>query len=291
MLDVEITRDEIHFGASMTVRFMRTLRVPADGREHPLPMDLGAFPIFAVKDYLGRVPASWRACPGAFIPIHPHEAMWISFSARPWKPNAVRLAVGDINALTGKPWRQDLTSDPQDYLVCPEQSGLSGFNAGDGLVRQFVAMPPGKEAPGEVQLAGRMGSSSLQLTVLEPKPGRFTDRVWPKGVLGRGCRGDGDCNKTLTAGGQIRQQIRPDPHGTGAWDLLNSGQVCIHIVEGATFREITGCEAPGSPVTRALHRRPSGPQRSACDGTDRETGPWGWRPTRVAIPPSSNALP
>ncbi|MBN2560625.1 MAG: hypothetical protein JXQ75_06820 [Phycisphaerae bacterium] len=250
MLDVEITRDEIHFGASMTVRFMRTLRIPADGQEHPLSVDLEPFPIFRVEDHIERVPKSWRACPSVFIPIHPHEAMWISFSARPWKPNAVRIAVGGVNALTGKPLGNHLTSDPQDYLVCPPQSALVGFSTADGLVRQFAAMPPRTEDPDEARSVSWRGLDSLRLTVLEPRPGRFRDRVVRKGRLtSRDCGGRG-CEMTLTTRGQIRKQIQPDPYGTETWDLSNFGQVCVHMVNGAMFREIAGCEPPDCPLIR-----------------------------------------
>ncbi|MDM8006393.1 MAG: hypothetical protein QUV05_09640 [Phycisphaerae bacterium] len=248
MLDVEITRDEIHFGASVTVRFMRTLRVPIDGQEHPLPVDLEPFPIFRVEDYIERVPDSWRVCPGVFISVHPHEAMWISFSARPWKPNAVQIAVGSINALTGKPLGNHLTSDPQDYLVCPPQSALVGFSTAEGLVRQFALMSPATEEPDEARPASWRGLDSLLLTVSEPRPGRFRDRVVRKGRLRSSDCGGRSCPMTFPARGQIREQIQPDPYGTETWDLSNFGQVCVHMVNVATFLEIAGCEPPDCPL-------------------------------------------
>ena len=43
-------------------------------------------------------------------------------------------------------------------------------------------------------------------------------------------------------------EILPDPHGIRTWDPLNFGRVCVHIVDGAMFREITGRELPPSPI-------------------------------------------
>ena len=54
MLDVDIRGGELHFDASVTIRFMRTLRIPDDGRECPLPAGLGEFPTFHVADYADR---------------------------------------------------------------------------------------------------------------------------------------------------------------------------------------------------------------------------------------------
>ena len=51
--------------------------------------------------------------------------------------------IGKVDALTGKRWSERLTKRPQNYLVCPDQPWLDGINAGEGFIRQFVAMPLG----------------------------------------------------------------------------------------------------------------------------------------------------
>ncbi|HEY6459698.1 MAG TPA: hypothetical protein VIY73_06085, partial [Polyangiaceae bacterium] len=43
--------------------------------------------------------------------------------------------------------------------------------------------------------------------------------------------------------------IYPDPHGVDTWDAGRTSRVFVHIVNSATWREITGEEAPPSPVT------------------------------------------
>jgi hypothetical protein len=59
-------------GKNFHVSFERTLRVPDDGIEYPLPPGLGEFPIFKVKDFKDRVPKDWLEYPlkdSYFIPM------------------------------------------------------------------------------------------------------------------------------------------------------------------------------------------------------------------------------
>jgi hypothetical protein len=51
--------DEIRFGSFTRISFYRTLRIPEDGRDYPLPAGLGRFPIHRVEDYADKVPAKW----------------------------------------------------------------------------------------------------------------------------------------------------------------------------------------------------------------------------------------
>lgn len=132
----------LHIGRHLSVTFQRTLRIPDDGGSYPLPPGLGSFPIRRVEDYAERVPASWRAHGGVFLPMYQREAMWLSFQAH-WPPVALKLGVGNVNAISGARWTDALDTADQDYLVCPDQPWLDGINSGDGTIRQFVAMPLG----------------------------------------------------------------------------------------------------------------------------------------------------
>lgn len=55
----------------------------------------------------------------------------------------MKVGVGMINALTGGKWDESLSKSESDYLVVPDQPWLDGINGGNGLIRQFVAMPLG----------------------------------------------------------------------------------------------------------------------------------------------------
>ena len=41
--------------------------------------------------------------------MYQREAMWMAFQARHWRPNAMKIAAGKINAVSGKPWSQALS--------------------------------------------------------------------------------------------------------------------------------------------------------------------------------------
>ena len=65
MLDVTIHADRVQIGRHFSVSFERTLRIPDDGRDYPLPPSVGQFPVRRVADYADRVPrpgASTAAC-------------------------------------------------------------------------------------------------------------------------------------------------------------------------------------------------------------------------------------
>lgn len=252
MLEVQVTRDELHFGSCMTVRFMRTLRLPEDGNVYLRPRAVGTFPIFSVRDYADRVPASWRVRPGVFIPMYQREAMRIEFSARWWKPNAVKVGFGHINAVTGDSWHEQLSQDPQDYLVCPDQPWLDGIKDGDGFIRQFVALPLDLDYCVESELNGLERHGGVQVMVFESKAGRFPEQ--PPGlddandVMAGMSPADGAGLK-IGADARIRQKIYPDAYGCDTWDQRNFGRVVVHIVNSMMFRDITGQEPPSTPIS------------------------------------------
>src|SRR4051812_24101010 len=119
MLKLVVAHDRVRVGERFAVTFQRTLRLPDDGRTYPLPPGLGPFPVHLVEDFADRVPASWLGRGGVFLPMYQREALWLGFDAAWWKPNAVKVGVGHVNALTGAGWDESLHADPQDYLVCP----------------------------------------------------------------------------------------------------------------------------------------------------------------------------
>src|SRR5882762_3913128 len=173
-LAVKLEHDIVQIG-DLRVTFHRTLRIPDDGRRYPLPPSLGSFPVCRVEDYADRVPASWLEHGGVFLPLYQREAMWLSFdSVRSWRPQALKVAVGMVNAVSGEPWSQRI-DDEQDYLVCPPQPWLDGIKSEDGIIRQFVAMPLGMGYTVEGQLTGEERFGGIQLIAFDPKDGVFTE--------------------------------------------------------------------------------------------------------------------
>ena len=254
MLQVKVEHDRIRIGRHFAVSFQRTLRIPEDGRTYPLPPGLGRFPIRRVADYANRVPASWREHGGVFIPMYQREALWMSFHAAHWRPNAVKIGIGKINAISGKPWDERLHRQKEDYVVVPDQPWLDGINAGNGLVRQFVAMPLGMGYTVEAQLTGKEEFGGIQIIAYDPKPGRFPDKEPAMMMMMRdmACCIPAPCavaEMGIAAGGKLTQKIYPDSYGIDTWDEQNSGRVYVHIVNSMMYRQITGEEPPATPVT------------------------------------------
>lgn len=259
MLKVTLQHDNLAFGDGFSLNFQRTLRIPDDGKTYPLPPGLGTFPVCKVEEYQERVPRDWLEHGGVFIPMYQREALWINFHPRYWKPNAVKIAIGKVNAVSAKPWEENLLSDESDYLVCPPQPWLDGINAGEGYIRQFVAMPLGMGYTVEAQVSGEEKFGGIQIIVYEPKPGKFPDR--PPEVAHRSFDGvlyaaapaffrvEEGAEMGLAAGGKMKQKIYPDPHGIDTWDTENHGRIYVHIVNSMMYREITGKEPPPTPVT------------------------------------------
>lgn len=249
MLPVIVEENSIQIGDRFSVRFLRTLRVPEDNKVYPLPPGLGEFSLHRVEDYVEKVPQDWLAKGGVFIPLYQREALWIGFEAERWKPNAVKVGVGNVNAITGASWNETLHNDPQDYLVCPLQPWLDGINTAEGIVRQFVATSLGRSDTIESQVTGSE-IGGIQIQVFEPRPGIFPDtpppRKLPAVFQTESVSKDGVM--ALGAGGAIKQKIYPDPYGLEAWDQKNFGLVWVHILNSKQYEEVTGLKAPATPI-------------------------------------------
>jgi hypothetical protein len=260
MLRIKATEHTISIGRHFRVSFQRTLRIPEDGKIYPLPPGLGRFPIRRVEDFADRVPESWRAHGGVFIPMYQREALWLGFQGADWRPNAVKIGIGMINAISGHPWNQSLSRGTEDYLVVPDQPWLDGINAGNGMIRQFVAMPLGMGYTVEGQITGREEHGGLQIIVYDPKPGRFPEEEPHRTFDGQSymLRCDTstyDCEMGLSAGGRMEQKIYPDSYGIDSWDPQSFGRVYVHIVNSMMYRQITGSEPPPTPVTAQEYAR------------------------------------
>lgn len=276
MLDVIIDRDTIRIGERFAVSFQRTLRIPDDGRVYPLPPGLGRFPILKVEDYADRVPPLWREQGGMFIPMHQREALWLGFHAAAWKPNAVKVAVGRVNVISGEDDEPALHSDPRDYLVCPDQPWLDGIHSGQGSIRQFVAMPLGLGYTIEASMTGAETLGGIQITVFEPRPGRFPDEPpvqSERGPVRTAMPKAGGSAMGLGAGGTMTQKIYLDPYGIDAWDQGNHGRVFVHIVNSAEFFEITGLEPPPTPIDAKTYTQYGLPWFKRYDETKAEVAP------------------
>lgn len=242
---------EVHPDAVMELDFQRTLRIPDDNRDYPLPPGLGCFPLAHVDDYRDRVPEAWVEHGGVFLPMYQAEALWIWFESPRGYPFAVKVAAGKINALTGESWRDELSRRPQDYLVVPDQPWLDGFCVAKGLIRQFVAMPLGEGYSVEEQLTGAAEHGGIQLLVHPMKAEVY--RADPRrAALGYKMPALEACfDMGLAPGGLMRQEIYEDEYGFASWDRSVRSRCFVHIVNSLQYAAITGQAPPTEPPTAA----------------------------------------
>lgn len=280
---------EVHEDAALHIEFQRTLRVPDDRLEYPLPAGLGRFPLRHVDDFPRTVPRAWIDHGGVMLPMYQAEAMWINFDCRyahgheTAYPFAIKIATGKINAVTGKPWRGGINRQPQDYVVAPKQPWLDGYCVKAGTVRQFVAMPLGRGYTAEEQLTGAAEHGGVQISVFPMRREVFLRR-FPARPLRTRMLADINLSAVkdeapmgLAPGGRIRQEIYEDPYGIDDWDLEHTGRCFVHLANSAAWRVITGAAPPPTPITpQAYHRRrvpwfdyyaeePATPVSGACE--------------------------
>lgn len=169
----------LRVGRKSQISFHRTLRIPEDGKAYPLPASLGTLPIHRVEDYAGKVPTDWLEEGGFFLPLYQREALFLQFEGDSNRPMILKVCVGEVNAVTGQPYSENLSAHKQDYVVIPSQKWLDGINNGNGTVRQFVAMPLGQGYTVEAQVTDEEKHGGFQLVVYDAVEGRFSDPQIP----------------------------------------------------------------------------------------------------------------
>jgi hypothetical protein len=241
---------EVHDNATCTIGFQRTLRIPDDDQDYPLPPGLGGFPLRHLDDFAERVPEKWRPRGGVVMPMHQSEAMWINFDDRGY-PFAIKVATGKINAVTGETWVDHLNRDPQDYVVLPKQPWLDGYCVEKGVIRQFIAMPLGSGFSVEEQITGEAEHGGIQIVAypmkaeryekLNRSPSSFQRVSAPQSAL---CEEASSPDMGLAPGGRMEQEIYDDPYDVDAWDLRHSSRCFVTIANPEIWKRITGQKPP-----------------------------------------------
>jgi len=270
---IELRRDSLNFSfpdvhpmARLTIEFQRTLRIPDDGKDYPLPPGLGRFPMKHVDDYSEKVPALWIQHGGVMLPMYQSEALWLNFnSERLWDhdtsyPFAIKVATGKINAVTGDNWKNGLKRRRQDYMVSTEQPWLDGYCVEKGFIRQFVAMPLGSGYSAEEQITGEAEHGGIQLVVYPMKREMFEKR-FPKREIEKKrflakyksdvCYSIAEpcADMGLAPGGRMRQEIYEDPFKLSDWDLDQKSRCFVHLANSLVWRAIAGEAPPTVPFT------------------------------------------
>ena len=259
---------EVHADARLEVDLQRTLRIPDDGKNYPLPPGLGRFPLRHVDDFASRVPADWVRHGGVMLPMYQAEALWINFRSPTGYPFAVKVATGKINAVTGESWRDGLNRGPQDYVAVPGQPWLDGYVVEKGFIRQFVAMPLGAGYTAEEQITGQAEHGGLQVMafpvkrevwerILAERAKRMQEAAFrvPPAPMFAAAPAGGGMAMGLGAGGRMKQEIYTDHRPLEEWDLRVSSRCFVHIANSLIWRSITGTQPPTTPPTSEEYTR------------------------------------
>ena len=160
-------------GDELVLKFHRTEVLSETGGPYPLPPSKGLLPVENVSRYPGVVPQDWVQKGGVFIPLGRGEAFWVGFSNRGRFAKALKFAAGQVNVVSGKQWSDELSSDPQDYLVIGmtsrgvSQPWLDGHNCGNGYVRQFIGTYKGEGVSVEAQVTGVEKHGGMQMVMMK----------------------------------------------------------------------------------------------------------------------------
>jgi hypothetical protein len=264
---IEIQSDSLKFSfpavhpeAVLSIDFQRTLRIPDDNNTYPLPPGLGRFPLKNIDDY--QVPASWVEHGGVMLPMYQSEALWINFNPSfiaergTAYPFAIKIAAGKINAVSGQPWTNPLSGNPQDYMVSTKQPWLDGYSVAKGIIRQFVAMPLGTGYSAEEQLTGKAEHGGIQVIVYPMKAEVFEKRFPLRRVEADYELQESDMlfsakssDMGLAPGGKMKQDIYKDPFKLSDWDQSAGSRCFVHIANSLVWRAITGEQPPTTPLT------------------------------------------
>lgn len=253
--ELVFTCRDVHPQAKLTVGFQRTLRIPDDGRDYPLPPSLGEFPLRHVDDFSTRLPALWSKRGGVMLPMYQSEAMWVNLGGQ--YPFALKIATGKINAVTGEDWVDGLHRDPQDYMTTPDQPWLDGYCVEKGTIRQFVAMPLGGGFTAEEQITGKAEHGGLQIVAYPMKAEAYRDlqleergAVYDMGMpsVPEMCV-SAPPDMGLAPGGRMKQEIYDDPHDFDVWDTRAGSRCFVHIANSVQWRAVTTEESPTRPLT------------------------------------------
>jgi len=167
--------------ASLEIDFNRTLRLPEGSGIHDQPSGMGVIPVHSISGVSQKLMNSKNTSlvemakkGGIFFPLYQREAAFLTFKAK-GDVFAVRVFVGGVNAVSGLAWNN--VPKNQDYLVVPPQGRLDGVVVGNGIVKQFVAMPLGSGYSVEKQVTGKEAIGGVQIEIT---PGN----VWKLGCVG-----------------------------------------------------------------------------------------------------------
>ena len=163
-----VDNDALCVKGNVQVSFQRTLCLPCDGKQYPLPPGFGKFNLVPVSE-CKNAPLAMRKRGGVILPLRKCEAMWLNFEGS--KRGALQVFTGKVNAISGEVYTKNSglrgqlgdKKQQQNYACLPRQPWIDGFNCGKNVVRQFVGVDLGKGLSVEKQVTGKETVGGMQL--------------------------------------------------------------------------------------------------------------------------------
>lgn len=259
---------DIHFSCRASLRLVRSLRVPDDGKIYYLPEGLGYLPLRHLIDYKERLPEHVHRRGGVITSMYSSEAFWLQFVGFQY-PIALKIAMGKRCAITGEAWDETLRDDPQNYIVMNDQQLLDGFCTELGVVRQFVSVSVGEDLTVEKQITGTEEVGGIQLLAVPMSVDRYRElqrnntlEIIRDGLVQRELQ-KGEIlfskgslfERGVAAGGKIRQGISKDLYGVDAWNSIQKSRCFITVVDANDWQDITSESHPLSQLRRSDYRK------------------------------------
>jgi hypothetical protein len=238
----------VHLQARLEASFVRSVKVPQDGRAYAQPAQKDCLPIALVDDHRERLPPDWVEHGGVMLPVECSDAFYIcmesapSFDAGVAYPFAVKVGAGKISAFSGRAWDED-SFDTQDYAVVTGQCWIDGFCDGDGKVSQFVAQPLGMGHTLEEKKRPGPYWGGIQIAVYPMKPqawAEFARHAAPRPRIVAEQKAPFGPDMGLAPGGKISQNLPKDPFGAQAWDCRAKSRCFVHLADAAQWAKLTG---------------------------------------------------
>lgn len=240
---LELYFPEVHLGARCRISFHR--EDPLNRRGLLSWNDTDQIPLFHLDDYAKVLPETWVKRGGVLAPVRQGEHIRVELDGS--YPFAVKIASGKINAITGKPWKDSLDPEEQDYLVSSFQRSLSGFCQANGTVKKFIVSPLGVGKTVEERTTGVAEFGGIQVMGFPVKPDIFEEEKKDEPRFSRK-RVEEPLEvysaMALDAEEVIEEWIEKDrdPH---QWQADTFVRCFIHLVSEEDFLRITGHSANG----------------------------------------------
>ena len=108
----------------LAVKFQHPPRPPDDARIYVFPAGLEELPLCPTTDFPETLPTSWLNQTAFLMPMNPSDPFLMRFTAN--YPFAVKVAVGNLDRVTGEPSFAGLQKEQRNYLVVSGESTANG---------------------------------------------------------------------------------------------------------------------------------------------------------------------